>query len=512
MSNYSNDYESGEEVLLWLQAHGDAQIIESAAAFSSGDDVFDWLFEVTSEQSTEAVDAEQDEGLVEMLESAASSLEQLVEQVKRPANDFESSDFEDIDFQSIYVEGLGEEGLFEDSEFAERFSEQEDLALSESDEGVLLAQSIGEKIAQAGYKTAFHMLNGLSMPKLLDGLTIWNTQNGMKRLRDNFDQSAGLDQPRLTLAMDAVELKAKSGGATSDDLRQVRDRMATMTLPMDQQLDVLNYLGFPQSRLDTSRATLITTSKGNFYKFASPPHHTNTNRRPKFQHPASVMVTYAGAGNDGRQTIHTSVATALDLMMWAMRAEGERINDESLKRAIVASAFRPPELSEGIAYLSALKKTIREAKDKQSKELIFAGLEFPSSLENTAKSDLGFTGSARHREFVNQLAAQPGWSQEMAQKLVSITGNYKAPRGGSTHHSGVVADINFPYAVSSSAVESHDMDRNRNARALQSAAGVWLATNAPKFGFDTYDTSKEIWHQEWLNWGGTTADPAYKAP
>jgi hypothetical protein len=168
-----------------------------------------------------------------------------------------------------------------------------------------------------------------------------------------------------------------------------------------------------------------------------------------------------------------------------------------MKQALVSIGFRAPSANEGALYLGALRKTIA------LNPTIFGPLTFPVVLEAEASSDLGFTGSARHTAFRDKVAAQPGWTAALAQKLVSETGKFKAPRGGSTHHSGVVVDISFPYALSTTVVLNHDTKRERNADALRSAAGVWLNANASSFGFDSYNTDVEIWHQEWRRWRGT---------
>ena len=254
--------------------------------------------------------------------------------------------------------------------------------------------------------------------------------------------------------------------------------------------------------LDTSAATMFATPSGNFFRFATPAARTNHTDRPRFIHPASVMVTYSGTGSNGSATVHPAVTTALNNFMSALRTEGNRIDDESMKQAVVGSGFRASTASEGRRYLSALRKTIRENPD------IFGALTFPASLEATAQSELGTSGSAAHRAFVTSLAAQPGWNRTLAQRLVDITARFKAPRGGSTHHSGLVVDINFPYATSASAVAWHGMDRNLNANARRAAAGVWLDSFSRDFDFDSYSTSAEIWHQEWRSWAGTAADPA----
>jgi LysM repeat protein len=256
--------------------------------------------------------------------------------------------------------------------------------------------------------------------------------------------------------------------------------------------------------LTTTGVTQYTTPSGNFYRFPPQPRRRNMANRPRFIHPRSVMVAYTGPGAAGSVLVHPAVTSALNTLMSQLRAEGERIDDESLRQADITSAFRPPTAREGRLYLQALQRTIRR------NPRIFGSLTFPTSLESMAQSELGHTGSPRHRAFVRALAGQPGWLG-LAQRLVNITRRYKAPRGGSTHHSGVVVDIDFPYATSTTRVQRHGVDRSRNGDALRAAAGVWLNTHSRSLGFDTYDTSAEIWHQEWRNWAGTAADPASSA-
>lgn len=263
------------------------------------------------------------------------------------------------------------------------------------------------------------------------------------------------------------------------------------------------YSGPPSTALDVSSAVQFSTGQGNFYRFPASGTHSNYTDRPQFQHPQSSMITYSGAGNNGAATIHPQVAPGLNRLMLGMRGEGNRINDESMKQAIIAVGYRGPTLHEGNLYLSSLRRTI------SLNAAIFGSLVFPTALEVMARSELGFSGSSTHRAFQAAVASQPGWNAALARQLVSITARFKAPRGGSTHHSGLVVDINFPYKKNNaSSVAWHGVDRSRNADALRAAAGVWLSRNAMQYGFDSYDTAREIWHMEWRSWAGTTADPS----
>jgi hypothetical protein len=240
------------------------------------------------------------------------------------------------------------------------------------------------------------------------------------------------------------------------------------------------------------------TNLGFLERLPSPRRRTNGTDRPQFIRPGTEMVAFEGA------TVHPAVVEPLTTLMAALRAEGARLNDESARRARVGSGWRASELSEGRRYLAALRKTIRLGEDVGGNPYEYP--DFPASLEDTARSELGATGSPAHRDFVNALASEPGWTAASASMLVRTTGKFKAPRGGSTHHSGVVVDINWPVRAGRTVVD-HGMDRQRNAAALRTVAGRWLYEHAPGLGFDSYDTSAEIWHMEWRGWRGTTADP-----
>jgi hypothetical protein len=259
-----------------------------------------------------------------------------------------------------------------------------------------------------------------------------------------------------------------------------------------------------RQQLDVTGADRVTTDQGEFLRFRSGRHHTNQTNRPRFLHPRTAMQEYTGAGNNGSEVIHPAVATDLDRLMTALRAEGDRLGDESMRQAVVASAWRPTAASEGAAYLRALRKTIRLNPGRLPNP-------FPDSLVEMAQSELGTVGSAAHNEFRAALAQAPGWDRAQADFLINETAGFKAPRGGSTHHSGLAVDIDFPYVTRAGQVARHGMNRERNADAFLSGAGQWLARHAPGLGFDTYDTSREIWHMEWRNWAGTTADPSAPA-
>lgn len=221
------------------------------------------------------------------------------------------------------------------------------------------------------------------------------------------------------------------------------------------------------------------------YPTSAAQHVTNQTGRPQIRlNPAEITGNFEGT------RLYPAVVEPLTRMMAALRAEGDRLDDASLKLARIGSGFRTIQ-QDGQLFLSALLRTIRENDQ-------FAGLSFPGSLEDLARSDLHNRSDLNN--FITQLGGSTGWTAELAREAVQITQSTKAPAGASTHHSGVVVDIDFPYVSNSSTIEWHGMSRSRNAPALRSAAGVWLSQHASEYGFSSYDTNIEIWHQEWLNW------------
>jgi len=303
----------------------------------------------------------------------------------------------------------------------------------------------------------------------------------------------GTSEGKRLLAHELTHV-VQQGGLEKHDLARA---------PLDQRAPEEKQSGQCQFSTDGAVRYTVTTgeNKGNYYQFPSGIIKKNRANRPLFENPRLAMTRYTGVGSDGEQLIHTAIAAPLNALMSALREVGSCIDDESMKQAYVASAYRPSSKREGERYLGALQITIKQNPG------IFGGLKFPSRLENMAMSSLGTYGSQKHKEFVAALAKEPGWGQHLAQELADITENYKAPRGGSAHHSGLAVDINFPYPISAAQAEWHGIHRQNNQRALRSAAGVWLGKFASQFDFASYNTGKEIWHQEWLKWKDSSADP-----
>jgi hypothetical protein len=249
-------------------------------------------------------------------------------------------------------------------------------------------------------------------------------------------------------------------------------------------------------RLSTDGATLIQTSRGRFYRYPSATRVMNSTDRPHFIWPRSAMVSYNGPGSAPGMHVHPVMLQPLTDLMTMLIAEGERIDDESLKQAVIGSAHRTLQ-EDGDGYLRELRSQIAAHPDVYP--------AFPEALESEARSNLG--SSSAHSAFVAHLGAAEGWTPALASRLVSASERYKAPAGTSPHESGLAVDINFYYATDRSHVQQHDETRQRNADASLSAAGQWLAAHARDFHFAHYDSEAEIWHIEFLAWRNTAADP-----
>jgi hypothetical protein len=247
---------------------------------------------------------------------------------------------------------------------------------------------------------------------------------------------------------------------------------------------------------------------GSFYVFSKATKVSNNKNRPKFLVPRGTVVEYTGPGSDARaagagygrdnRLIHPVLVEPLTALMTALTEEGKRLGDESMKRAVIGSAWRSPE-QDGAGFLKQLKSQLDEKKSA------YGNRTFPKSLESEAQSNLH--DPSAQKAFIRHLGESPGWTAQLAQQLWNDSIAYKAPAGLSPHESGLVVDIDFPYATEAGKAHWHDISRKRNADARLSAAGMWLAQYSKDFQFSSYNTEREIWHMEYLNWHGTDADP-----
>jgi hypothetical protein len=235
----------------------------------------------------------------------------------------------------------------------------------------------------------------------------------------------------------------------------------------------------------------IKTVKGHQYYvfFPTPPTHTNQiNRPPQYADP-KLLTTYKGRGSNGAAKLLPEVHDAANALMGALIRYGEKINDWSMRSAVIQSGYRPDDASQGRNYLRIIKATIK------AKPEIFGTLEFPSTLEEEAQGVLGRPGDARRTALHQHLAAATGWNANLAATLFRIVDGVYAPRGSNPHATGLVFDLEFQIFDGSNE-RNLNADTKWNAAALRSAAGMWLNKYSMQFGFDSYDTGKEIWHME----------------
>jgi hypothetical protein len=254
--------------------------------------------------------------------------------------------------------------------------------------------------------------------------------------------------------------------------------------------------------LELDKAELKVVNGNRYYVFPPPPTHTNQNNRPSKYAEKKDCKVYTGRGNNNEALLHPDVMTPANALMTAFLEYGRAINDNSFLSAVIQSGWRADDASEGEKYLYNIKTTVRTNK-------LFENLTFPSELEAEAKGVLGRRGDPRRNAFRARVAASPGWTPELMQQLFQIVDNHFAPRGSNPHSTGFVFDLNFTtyYSVctemkgsNTKCVDSEirvDANTSYNRIALRSAAGMWLNKYAMHFNFDSYDTSKEIWHLEY---------------
>ncbi|MFO1312970.1 MAG: hypothetical protein U1F41_12995 [Burkholderiales bacterium] len=242
--------------------------------------------------------------------------------------------------------------------------------------------------------------------------------------------------------------------------------------------------------LPLDKATVRRVGGHQYYIFPKPATHTNaTNRPPTYANPA-LLTRYNGAGSNGQALLLPGeVQSAANAMMSTLRRYGDRIDDWSMKSAVIQNGYRPDNASQGANYLRIIKQTIREKPD------VFGSVTFPANLETEAQSVLGRPGDARRNAFHQHLASAPGWSAQLASRLFDIVDRVYAPRGSNPHATGLVFDLDFTILVGNN---ERNLGANAalNDAALRSAAGRWLNQYSMMFGFDSYDTNREIWHQE----------------
>jgi len=247
--------------------------------------------------------------------------------------------------------------------------------------------------------------------------------------------------------------------------------------------------------LPLEKAEIKTIKDHQYYVFPKPTPHTNQTDRPTVYADVKALKTYVGRGSKGTIPLHPDVLMPADLLMAALIDYGNKINDWSMKSAYIHNGYRPDDATQGATYLRIIKATIADPKNAK----IFGTLTFPSNLEADAQSVLGTRGDPRREAFRKKVAESPGWTQALMEQLFNIVDNAYAPRGFNPHSTGFVFDLDFSIYLGGQETFV-GTSVARNPYALQSAAGLWLNTYAMNFGFDSYDTKAEVFHQEYRNW------------
>ena len=235
--------------------------------------------------------------------------------------------------------------------------------------------------------------------------------------------------------------------------------------------------------LQLDRATIKTVRGHQYYVFPTPATHANQRNRPPTYANPDLCTPYAGTGSNGLAKLLPAVHAAANALMTALRRYGVRINDWSMRSAIIQNGYRPDDASQGSNYLRIMKQIIRE------KPQIFGSLEFPSNLEQEAQSVLGRPGDPRRNAFHQHVAAAPGWNSQLAASLFNLVDSVYTSRGTNPHATGLVFDLDFWIFDGSASERNVGTDPALNATALRSAAGMWLNTYSMMFGVDSYDTS-----------------------
>lgn len=254
--------------------------------------------------------------------------------------------------------------------------------------------------------------------------------------------------------------------------------------------------------LQIDKAELKTVNGHRYYIFPSPPTHSNQNNRPLEYADEKVLKTYLGKGSNKLAKLHPDVLTPANALMTALLEYGDKIDDWSIRSAVIKNGYRADDAFQGANYLRIIKLVMsRKAK-------LFGDLKFPENLEADAQSVLGRPGDPRRTAFQKKVAESPGWSKELAYQLFYEVDNSYSPRGSNPHATGFVFDLDFWIYCNGKEINDKNKtcktdemavgaDRQYNGLALRSAVGMWLNQYAMQFGFDSYDTDKEVWHLEY---------------
>jgi hypothetical protein len=261
--------------------------------------------------------------------------------------------------------------------------------------------------------------------------------------------------------------------------------------------------GTQMLELELDKAELKTVNGHRYYIFPSPIPHQNWDNRPLEYADEKVLKTYRGKGSNNGATLHPDVLTPAGVFMTALLEYGDKIDDWSIRSAVIQNGYRADNASQGANYLRIIKSTIAE------NPTLFKDLKFPAELEADAQSVLGRPGDPRRVAFRKKLAESKGWSANLVYSLFQEVDKYYSPRGSNPHATGFVFDLDFSiYCNGTELVKdlaqrcknneiTLGADKRLNGYALTSAAGMWINKYANQFSFDSYDTGAEVWHLEY---------------
>src|SRR5262249_10090263 len=105
------------------------------------------------------------------------------------------------------------------------------IARQEAGGAVPEAKKHGAMVLRTAYRTLLQILNGYSMPTLLEAMAQLDRDGRLDALIDHVDEAAAYNQPRLVLAMDVVKLRYRHLPVTPAERRLLQERMGAMALP-----------------------------------------------------------------------------------------------------------------------------------------------------------------------------------------------------------------------------------------------------------------------------------------
>ncbi len=224
--------------------------------------------------------------------------------------------------------------------------------------------------------------------------------------------------------------------------------------------------------------------------FPKPPTHTNQRDRPPTYADPALVTRYEGTGSNGSaKLLPGKVHAAAHAMMSALRRVGDRINDWSMKSAVIQSGFRPDDASQGANYLRIIKLTIREKPD------IFGELEV--SQHPGDGSSIG--ARPARRLATRRLSPAPGGRLRDGMRRscpgCSTSSTTSTPRGAPIRMRRAWCSTSTSRSSSPGGAHPGRQSGLERRRAAQRGRHV-AEPVLDDVRLRLYNTDKEIWHQE----------------